>query len=280
MANRSERVSPTAYATGAFWVRHGLSDARLATPRGRRLERAFNLLSETLRRTTGQSLSAMLLARHAAIDAQLEAAIDDGRITQVIELAAGLSGRGLRFVQRYGNAITYVESDLPHMVAEKRRLLGRQHARSAHHRLTVIDALQSGGPTSLAAVAGTLDAAQGTAIITEGLMNYLPPAAAGGLWQRIGDTLNRFPRGLYLSDVYLLDANRNLAMAALGAVLMGFVRSRLHVHFRDAEAALAQMHRVGLPKAAVHRMSELSKPHALAQARGAARVQVLEAQTP
>ena len=55
----------------------------------------------------------MLLARHHLIDHRLHAAIESGRVGQVIEVAAGLSPRGWRFASRYGSRLTYLEADLP-----------------------------------------------------------------------------------------------------------------------------------------------------------------------
>ena len=41
----------------------------------------------------------------------------------MVEVAAGLSPRGWRFANRFGDRITYVEADLPGMLANKRRIL-------------------------------------------------------------------------------------------------------------------------------------------------------------
>jgi hypothetical protein len=73
----SERISPTAYATGYFWYKHGLSHAALATPKGKRLDRPFGLLMKLL---GGEVFQNLMLARHTAIDALLARAIDDGRV--------------------------------------------------------------------------------------------------------------------------------------------------------------------------------------------------------
>ena len=96
MGAGSERISPTAYATGYMWYRQGLSHAAFVTPQGKRLDRAFGLLTRLTRRLSGVSLDAMMLARHKGIDAVLTRAIDEGRVSQVIEIAAGLSARGWR----------------------------------------------------------------------------------------------------------------------------------------------------------------------------------------
>jgi O-methyltransferase involved in polyketide biosynthesis len=277
MARKTTRVSPTAYATGYLWYRLGLSDAALVTPQGRRLDRGFRALTRLTQLLSGVSLDALMLARHQGIDALLTQAIDDGRITQVIEIAAGLSARGWRLRKRYGDRITYVESDLPAMAAEKRRLLHRAGLLGDRHRVVEIDALADDGPQSLAAIAAMLDPQQGTAIITEGLMNYLPPDAADDVWRRIATVLGGFPAGLYLSDVYLMHENRNAAMAAFGAILQVFVRGRMFVHFDTVAQAQRRLAGFGFAQVRVHATADLPATRDIARTRGGDRVRILEA---
>jgi O-methyltransferase involved in polyketide biosynthesis len=279
MASKTSRVSPTAYATGYLWYRLGLSDAALVTPQGRRLDRGFRALTRLTQLLSGVSLDALMLARHQGIDAVLMQAIEEGRITQVIEIAAGLSARGWRLRKRYGDRITYVESDLPAMAAEKRRLLHRAGLLGDRHRVVEIDALADDGPQSLAAIAAMLDPQQGTAIITEGLMNYLPPDAADGVWRRIAAVLGRFPAGLYLSDVYLMHENRNAAMAAFGAILQVFVRGRMFVHFDTVAQAQRRLAGFGFAQVRVHATGDLPATRDIARTRGGDRVRILEATT-
>src|SRR6185436_10973917 len=100
----------------------------------------------------------MLLARHRAIDHLLDRAIADGRVGQVIEIAAGLSPRGWRFTERHQD-LTYLEADLPDMAARKRAILAEVGPESPRHRVVDVDALADVGPTSIAAIAATLDPA-------------------------------------------------------------------------------------------------------------------------
>ncbi len=274
---RTARVSPTAHATGYLWYRLGLSDAALVTPQGRRLDRGFRMLTGMARALSGISLEALMLARHVGIDAVLSRAIEEGRITQVIEIAAGLSARGWRLRQRFGDRLGYIETDLPAMAAEKRRLLGTAGLLGERHRVMELDALVEDGPQSLAAVAATLDPAQGTAIITEGLMNYLSPRDADAVWHRIAEVLAGFPAGLYLSDLYLMQENRNAAMAAFGGILQVFVRGRMHVHFRSADEAGQRLRDHGFAQVTLHRTRDLPETREIAKTRGGDRVRILEA---
>ena len=196
-------ISPTALYTGTVWRRNGLSHPAFATFAGTALwtglvgpRRAASLLG-------APDLDALLLARHHSIDTLLERAIDAGEISQVVEIAAGLSPRGWRFTSRYGSDLTYVETDLPGMTRRKADLLARAELMGPGHRVRVLDAFAPTGPNSLDALADELDPDQGTAVITEGLINYFPMSHVLTLWNSVGSTLHRFPRGLYLSDLHL-----------------------------------------------------------------------------
>src|SRR4051794_40074075 len=118
-----ELISPTAHYTGYVWYAHGHSHEAFATRTGRMLYRVLrgpNVAAHALRRGT---LEGMLLARHRLIDLRLAQAIDAGEVSQIVEVAAGLSPRGWRFRTQFGDAITYVEADLPGMLQHKRRIL-------------------------------------------------------------------------------------------------------------------------------------------------------------
>lgn len=279
MSARSEQVSPTAYATGYFWYRHGLSHPALATPQGKRLDRGFGLLIGAARALSGISLEALMLARHRGIDALLAQAIDEGRVGQVIEIAAGLSPRGWAFSKRYGKKLTYLETDLPQMAATKRRLLDGAGLLSKQHRVLDLNALRTEGPDSLAAIAAQLNPEKGTAIITEGLMNYLSPTQARFVWNSIAGTLGRFPQGLYLADAYLMAEQRSAGMAAFGTALQLFVRGRMHVHYRTEPEAISTLKAAGFRDVALHRAAGLPANADVAHIRGADRVRILEALT-
>ncbi len=93
----SDAISPTAHYTGQVWLRNGLSHPRLGTPEGRVLFDALHPVMLVSGAVGGPSLEPYLLARHRAIDALLERAIEDHGVGQVVEVAAGLSPRGWRF---------------------------------------------------------------------------------------------------------------------------------------------------------------------------------------
>jgi O-methyltransferase involved in polyketide biosynthesis len=90
----SDAISPTAHYTGHVWSRNGLSHPALSTREGELLFASLQPAMVASRALGGPSLEPDLMARHLAIDARVEQAIESGAATQVLEVAAGLSPRG------------------------------------------------------------------------------------------------------------------------------------------------------------------------------------------
>ena len=222
------------------------------------------------------TLEGMLLARHRLIDLRLQQAIDAGEISQIIEVAAGLSPRGWRFRTRCGDQLTYVEADLPGMVDRKRRILAELGGETAHHHTAEIDALADTGATSIDALCARLDPTRGTAIITEGLINYFDRDHVAGMWRRFSRALGRFPRGLYLSDIILRAGNRGVLTTGFSVLLGAFVRGRVHVDFETPDDVEGELDRASFdgvvldPRDFAQELPDL-------ELAGAGRVRIIEA---
>ena len=240
------RISPTAHYTSYVWFRNGLSHPALASPQGRFYYAAFwpmNRAWEQFASIAG--LERTLLVRHQAIDQVLTRAIEAGEIGQVIEIAAGYSARGLRFAQRFPH-LRYVEGDLAPIAQAKRARLDAAGLRAANHEVRAVDAVADAGPESLAEAAAALDPAQGTAVITEGLLGYLEPATVAGIWRRIAAVLGRFPHGLYLSDLFVArELRRSHTVRVFRLLLETFVRGRTYVQAEDDAAAQKALESAG-----------------------------------
>ena len=272
----SESIGPTAHYTGHVWSRNGLSHPALETGTGRLL---FNSMRPTLAVTeavTGLTLEGFLLGRHLLIDHLLAAAIDRGEVSQVLEVACGLSPRGWRFAERYGERVTYVEADLPGMAARKRRALERAGTLGSRHRVVEVDALSDDGPRSLSAVTEPLDPAGGLAIITEGLLSYLPREAVDGFWRRSADVLAGFSHGVYLSDVHCESENDGLMAQGFMLMLSAFVRGKVEIHFADAPDAIAALEAAGFARAELHNPADFANVLDVDR-RGVELVRVIEA---
>jgi O-methyltransferase involved in polyketide biosynthesis len=248
----SEAVSPTADYTGYVWARNGLSHPELVSWRGRVMFETLRPWMLASRAVGGPTLESYLLARHRALDDLLTRSIEERGEAQVVEVACGLSPRGWRFTQRYGDRLTYVEGDLPDMARRKRQALDRMGSLSERHRVEELDALREGGPGSLAAIAATLDADRPLVIITEGLLSYLQRDQVLALWERFADTLAGLRSGRYLSDLHLREDARGPHVEAFRALLSAFVRGPVQLHFADAEEAVAALEQAGFGQANVH----------------------------
>jgi O-methyltransferase involved in polyketide biosynthesis len=271
----SGRISPTAHYTGYVWARNGLSHPELSSLEGRALFESLRPVLMFSRVLGGASLEHYLLARHLAIDKLLQQGIEEHGITQVIEVACGLSPRGWRFTQRYGDRITYVEADLPDMAARKQRALERMNSLSATHRVEEVDALRDDGPTSIGALAGELSSDRGLAIITEGLLGYLPGDQVQSLWRRFADALGGFSQGRYLSDLHVGDA-QTAQVRIFRVLLSAFVRGPVSLHWGDARQARAALLAAGFNAAEVHRAATLAPE---ARGPGAGMAHIIEAST-
>lgn len=236
----SARISPTAHYTGFTWFAHGLSFPALVTEKGRTMYRVLAPANRLLAIAGRAHLDGYLLGRHRLLDGLLRSAIARGEIGQVVEIACGLSPRGVRFTREFGDSLTYIEADLPEMATHKRALLAALGADERRHRVVPIDATADRGPLALAAIVKDLDPSRGVAIITEGLLNYFPRDAVAGTWRRFASALGGFPRGLYLMDLSVR-ADLGWVERRFAAVLGAFVRGSIHVHFADESEALSEL---------------------------------------
>lgn len=248
-------ISPTAHYTGHVWVRNGLSHRELATREGPIL---FHALQPTViagRLLGAPHLEQLLLARHRMIDELLQSAIEAG-ISQVVEVACGMSPRGWRFAERYRDEVVYVEADLPAMAARKRLALERIGSLGDSHRVVELDALADDGPLSLAALAETLDPQRGLALITEGLLTYLDDESVLAVWRRFARVGRRFSGLRYLSDLSLTEERSSVPERVFYGLLSAFVRGRVYRHFETPDAAVGALRRAGFDHARLHRAGE------------------------
>jgi len=247
-----DRIGPTAHYTGYVWARNGLSHEKLSTTEGRILFDSLQPAMLASRLLGAATLESYLLARHRAIDVRLEEAIEAGEVSQVVEVAAGLSPRGWRFVNRYEHVV-YVEADLPDMAVRKCAALERMGSLGVRHRVRAVDALRDDdGPGSLTAETADLDPRRGLAISTEGLLGYLSTDAVEGIWRRFATLLVGFPHGRYISDLHLGGAVTP-QVRAFRVLLSAFVRGRVYLHFEEASEAEAGLLAAGFAAAEVDR---------------------------
>lgn len=256
MSTDSSGISFTAFYTGEVWRRHGLSAPFLSQPQGRALYlagRPFELASKLVFGTNNEIL---LLQRHHILDHLLEKAILEEGVTQVVEIACGLSPRGTLMMQRFANrGLVYLEADLPGMAARKRELLADAGVSDHRHRVIDLDILKEGAEESLEAVfARELDPTRKTVVITEGLINYFDYDTIHGFWTRLASALKTFPLGIYLTDLYpnfRWHPGVRLANAFKEGLAVA-TRSRVTLHFDSEQAIVTGFGGAGFSSTRVH----------------------------
>jgi len=276
----SEKVSPTAYATGYFWYRHGLSHPGFLIPEGRRMDLRFRLLMGLVKAVSGVSIEALMLARHKGIDALLARHIESGKVTQVVELAAGLSPRGWRFTERFPQ-LKYVEADLPDMARRKKELLREANALSERHKVVTCNILVEGPESLENVISREFDTTKPLLVVTEGLVNYFNLETISGFWGRLHSALEKFPVGIYLMDNYPL-LNRHpfrLLLKVLGDTLGAASRSNVSFHFSSDEEMEAHFHALGFRQATAHNPRDYYGQLAIPETRGDSFVRILAARS-
>lgn len=260
-----DRISPTAFYTGEVWRRNGLSHPAFGTLEGRVMYEAVRPAMLASGIAHGPTLEDMLLARHRVIEALLADAIEAGRVDTVVELACGMSPRGWRFAERFGDAIDYVEADLPAMAERKRERLARIAAPTPHHRVVAFDATTD-DLTELAP-------GPRVAVVTEGLLNYLPEHAVRSLWEQIA----ALPACTYVSDLAVGGIRDGLLATGFMAALSVAVQGRVQTHFDGPVGARDALLAAGFTEATVHDPSGHPAAGDRRDTPGAALVRVLEA---
>ena len=241
-------ISPTAHYTNFIWQRHQLADSRLSTIEGYYLYYLLEPVMMFSKLMNGPTIEEQLLARHNIIDSFLTDIIESGQATQVIEIASGLSSRGLRFRQKYGDRIIYMESDLKDMIETKRNLIG-SNIDSSHHPLVIIDALQNNisDDSSLhsAIITNKLKKNNGLVIITEGLLNYYNQQDIESIWKVFADELKLFNYGFYLSNIHLRNPNPYSPAQIFQRILSVFVRGEVFLLFSNKSEVEIQLKHAG-----------------------------------
>jgi len=145
----------------------------------------FDVTNAVLDLTSGKaapSLPHSLVQRHTIIDRLLsDWLLQQGGSGQVVELAAGLSARGVRFTANPD--VSYTEIDLPSVLGRKRELLARTPA-GQDVALRPNLRFVTGDLTHLD-LEPLVDPARPVFLIAEGLFMYLRADAQRVLWRRL-----------------------------------------------------------------------------------------------
>lgn len=273
----SSSISFTALYTGAVWHRHGLSDDVLATDQGRWLYHLMTPFEASSKALIGGNIRTFLLQRHLIIDHLIEQALERG-VTQVLEIACGMSPRGIRLRDRHPH-LHMVEADLPDMATRKAARLLVAGRLGDHHQVMPIDILAKSGEQSMeAVVARAFDNNAPMVVVTEGLTSYFSLPVMSGFWKRLARLTQERPGSVYLSESYLMPGQPLLrgSLKALGGLLGSVTRSDVSFHFLDDEQAAEHFAGCGFPSVAVHNPADFYGQLPIPESRHDPMVRVIE----
>lgn len=277
----SSGISFTALYTGAVWHRYGLSDDCLATRQGRWLYHGMSPFEAASKLVIGGNIQTFLLQRHLIINERVETAINERGITQVLEIASGMSPRGIYLRNRHPH-IHMVETDLPNMAKRKAQCLTAADRLSENHQVTPIDILSNSSEDRLEAVVNRVfDNTAPVVIITEGLTSYFSLETISLFWRRLSAIMAERPGSVYLAESYfrpnspLLDGT----LKALGHLLGTITRSRVSFHFLSDAEAHAHFLSCGFRDVTVNNPRNWYGRLPIPQSRGAPMIRVIEARS-
>jgi O-methyltransferase involved in polyketide biosynthesis len=214
-------LSPTALYTAGTWAWAGLPGAELVAHKDTKnvfgVVNVFLALVRPFYRRP-PSLKHSLVQRHLMIDHLLA----DSGANDVLELAAGLSTRGVRATA--DPAVQYVELDRPAVVAKKRELLARSdagRAALARANLRLVAGDVADAPLAELAPPGRAP----LFVIAEGLLMYLAAEAQRALWKKIRALLDA-RGGTFVFDLVptVEQAKPGLVGRALGWLMRRFTK--------------------------------------------------------
>lgn len=274
-------ISFTALYTGHVWYANGMSTPAFHNTSGSVLYHALMPFEFIGKQLAGGNIKTFLLQRHLIINHLVEKAIEEEGVTQILEIACGMSPRGTRYCKQFEN-LTYIETDLPGMAARKHRLLSSQGELSARHQVVPLSIFSEQGSDSLESVLeGNFDTGKPILIITEGLVNYFSLDTIEEFWARLHSALRRFPKGIYLMDNYPLFHDHPLhnTMRVLGGMLSVVSRSQVSFHFDSDDTAHQCFESLGFAHTTIHNPRDYYEQLPIPRTRGNPFVRVIEART-
>lgn len=274
----SSSISFTALYTGHVWYANEMSESFLTSPMSHALYWAMQPVEFAARKLVGVNIEETLLQRHQILDHRLDHLIRDNGVTQVLEIACGLSPRGMQFSRRYPQ-VKYVEADLPGMVERKRTLLNRNAALRDKHTIVECNFFEKDTPAALNTVLREhFDQSQPIAIITEGLVNYFDLPTISSVWGKIARLTRAFPAAWYLTDLYPEAHGRAAPFVNIGARLLGQItRAEVNLHFTSDDAIEEGFRQVGFSEVTAHQPEQFYDIVPIPRSTSHSHVRVVEA---
>lgn len=235
MSKIPTRIGLSAHYTSYVWLKHGLSYPQLSTLSGRLIHLLLAPINAFFKVKGGANIDTFLLQRHKIIDAQLERLITEQGVTQILELGAGLSPRGLSMATKYPD-IQYIETDLEPMVKHKTKLLQNMNS-PCNLSIKPCSFIATNNQPCIVQRFEEFDIKKPTLVISEGLINYFSKEQLQGAMQTMTKAFKPFSQGYYLTDIYPNDVQhpsyRYLKLAQ--RLVSKLTATRWFLHYKNEE---------------------------------------------
>ncbi len=200
MSDANLRLSLSAHYTSYVWFKYHLSYPELTTVAGRIAHLLLMPINSVFKLKGGVNIDTFLLQRHQLINQQIQYLVEQQGVTQILELAAGLSPRGIQISRRYPH-VHYIESDVPSMQAHKSKLLNKL---VKPHNLESIPCffMAQKQQANISQALSLFKQTEPTLVISEGLINYFTQTQLQQGFKQISQALSCFKQGTYLTDLY------------------------------------------------------------------------------
>ena len=275
----SSNISFTALYTGHVWYEHGMSAKFFTSAKSSIMYKALQPVEYFGEKVVGVNLRDLLLQRHLIMDHRIRHLIENEGVTQILEIACGLSPRGYTFCKEYPE-LRYVEADLPGMAAKKKRLLNDKNALSPNHEVVTCNFFESGAPSGLDYVLQEcLDTSKPTIIITEGLINYFDLETISGVWKNMQHLATSFPKAWYITDLMprLKHASSYKYVRAGELFLATIARAKVNLHYGTNREIFEGFQACGFSETTVHQPEDYYDQLPIPQSRAESVVRVVEA---
>lgn len=274
----SSSISFTALYTGHVWYANEMSESFLTSPSSRALYWAMQPFEFAARKLVGVNIAETLLQRHQILDHRLEHLIKDSGVTQVLEIACGLSPRGTQFSRRFPQ-VRYIEADLPGMASRKRDLLKKNQRLNDKHSVVECNFFEKDTPAALETILRQhFDHTQPLVIVTEGLVNYFDLPTISSVWSKIARLTRDFPAAWYLTDLYPEVHGRAAPLVNAATLVLGQVaRADVNLHFESDDAIEDGFKMCGFSEVTVHQPEQFYDTLPIPRSSRHSHVRVVEA---
>jgi O-methyltransferase involved in polyketide biosynthesis len=170
---------------------------------------------ETLAGTSAESMTQFAFVFEARFKAT-DRIIAEHEVKQILEIAAGLSPRGLAMTEDHD--VTYVATDLPQMLEREQAIaesiLVKQHAKRSNLHFRIANALDR---DELFEAAGPFQYGRPIAVITEGLLPYFVREEKKALAANIRALLTRYGGTWVCPDVTTRQSSKRFLRAGVAS---------------------------------------------------------------